>query len=60
MKKIIDCLLLFALPGISFSDGESKRESVEELLVLTDAESVIDNVYSQMVIKSIKLKGRAE
>jgi len=48
MKKFIICLILFALPAVSFSDDKSKRESVEELLTLTNAESVIDNVYSQM------------
>lgn len=30
------------------STGKSKKESVEELLILTKAESVIDAVYSQM------------
>ena len=48
MKRIIVCFLLFTLPGISYSADESKRESVEKLLVLINADSMIDTVYSQM------------
>ena len=48
MKRIIVCLLLFTLPSLSYSADESKRESVEKLLILMNAESMIDNIYSQM------------
>jgi uncharacterized protein len=50
MKKIIVCLLLFILPSISYSadENKSKRESVENLLAIIKAESMIDTIYSQM------------
>lgn len=48
MKKLIVCLLVLALPAISFSADDGKRESVETLLGLINAESMIDNIYSQM------------
>jgi hypothetical protein len=51
MKKVIICLLLFALPGISYPANENKREIVEELLALNNAESIIDNIYLQIVLK---------
>ncbi|MFC1841286.1 DUF2059 domain-containing protein [Thermodesulfobacteriota bacterium] len=54
---IIIFVLVFSLLGcvtakkpkvVAVSDNESKRESVEELLALTDAEDMIDTIYSQM------------
>lgn len=48
MKGIVVCFLLFALPGISYSEDKSKRESVEKLLILMNVESIIDTMYSQM------------
>ena len=50
MKKVIIFLLLFTLPGISYSADVNKREIVEELLALNNAESMIDNIYLQIVI----------
>lgn len=52
MKKIIICLLLFAMPGISYSADEEKREMVEELLTLNNAETLTDNIYTALVIKA--------
>jgi len=48
MKKIIISLLIFVLPSISYSADESKRESVEELLALTNSESLINTIHSQI------------
>ena len=41
MKKIIMICLLLMLPIISYADEASKRENVEELLALMDADSII-------------------
>lgn len=48
MKIIIAIFLLSLIPSISFAEGLSKRENVEELLVLMNVDSIIDNIYSQM------------
>ena len=48
MKKIIAIFILLLIPSISFAEDPSKKENVEELLVLMNADSIIDNIYSQM------------
>jgi len=48
MKKIIVICLLCTLTAISYAADTSKRERVEELLVLMNASSVIETIYSQI------------
>jgi hypothetical protein len=48
MKKLIAISLLFIIPSISFAEDLIKRENVEELLVLMNVDSIIDNLYSQI------------
>ena len=48
MKKTIIIFLISVLSVISYAADESKKESVEELLVLMKADSMIDTIYSQM------------
>ena len=48
MKRIIAIFILLLIPSISFAEDPSKKENVEELLVLMNADSIIDNIYSQM------------
>ena len=48
MKKTIIIFLIAALSVISYAADDSKKESVEELLVLMNADSMIDTIYSQM------------
>jgi len=48
MKKTIIIFLISVLSVISYAADESKKESVEELLALMKADSMIDTIYSQM------------
>ena len=48
MKRLIAIFLLLIIPSISFAEDLSKRENVEELLVLMNVDSIIDNIYSQI------------
>ena len=48
MKNLIAIFLLFLIPSVSYSEDMSKRGNVEELLVLMNVDSIIDNIYSQM------------
>ena len=47
MKKyIIICILSF-ISSLSYAGVESKRESIEELLILMKGDSIMDSMYSQ-------------
>ncbi len=47
MKRLAIVIMLILLPIGALAE-ESKRASVEELLVLTRADAIIDSIYSQM------------
>jgi hypothetical protein len=48
MHKLIIACLFLTLPLLVFADEGSKRKNIEDLLILTNAKSSIDTIYSQM------------
>jgi len=48
MKKLIVLCLLCMLPSMAHAEDLNKRENVEKLLVLLNADSIIDNIYLQV------------
>jgi uncharacterized protein len=48
MKRLIMTALLLLLPFSAFSAKESNKESVEELMMLMDMDSILDTMYSHL------------
>lgn len=48
MKRWTLLLALALIPATGVAEEAAKRESVERLLLLTNADSIIDSVYAQM------------
>ncbi|MFC1751095.1 DUF2059 domain-containing protein [Pseudomonadota bacterium] len=48
MKKGLIVALMLLLPTTGMSEEQTKRENIEALLSLTNAESTVDGMYAQM------------
>lgn len=48
MKNILLAITLICAPQVSFSEEQAKRASIEELLEVSNVESMVDAMYEQM------------
>jgi len=48
MNKVLIMLFLVFFSGFSFADEDAKKQKLDELLTLMNADALIDSIYSQM------------
>ena len=48
MNKVLLVLFLVFFSGFSFSDEDAKKQKLDELLTLMNADALVDSIYSQM------------